>query len=116
MKKLLLVSALAFSLSGCGTLNNGSFDLDAFYKQVQVYVVGACKFEPSILSIASVIASLFPGGAPIAGGVKLAGDAICSSFGTSASAAFAQARSAGKPLTTIVKTPRGNVVVTGKAK
>ena len=113
MRKFLLVSVLAFSLSGCATTPGGGIDLAAFYKQVQTYVIGACRFEPSVLSIASVVASFFPGGTVITGGVQAVGDAICASFKSST---FAAAPVSGRSVTTVVKTPRGNVVVTGKAK
>jgi hypothetical protein len=118
MKKTLSAFVLSIALltTGCSTF--GPTDLANIENQIQQYVVTACRFEPTLTSIAAVVAAFFPNGSIGAGAVKVVGDAICSGFthaeAPSANNSFA---SASKTITTIVIAPSGKkIVVRGTAK
>jgi len=53
MKKLLLIPVLAFVLTGCNTTSQAN--LTKIISQVQDAAVAACRFEPTVATITSIV-------------------------------------------------------------
>ena len=56
MKKLLVIGFLALSLGGCASMPSTG-DLSARAKQIQDYTRLACKFVPTVSTIANILSS-----------------------------------------------------------
>lgn len=112
MKKFLIASLLALSLSGCATSFPGSTPVSDVLAQIQTFVAQACKFEATLTSIGAVVSALYPAGIPIVGGIEAVGNAICA-----APILPGATRSAGVTLLRrSVQTPKGRIVVSGIAR
>jgi len=81
MKKLLLTSVFALSLSACSTtggLNPLPVEIQTLATQTQAIAQVICAFEPTAATIGAVAASLFPGGGAIDTVANGVAKAICS--------------------------------------
>jgi len=77
MVQLVLIDLL-FGCAGLPTPDN----VNNILMQIQTATKQFCKFEPALASIGAVVLALFPGGVPIAGGVEVVVNAICSAPAT----------------------------------
>lgn len=81
MKRFLLAAsaAAALSLGGCATTTTGTTTTIATIEaDVQSAAASACSFVPTIATVASIIATLFPGGSATEAIVGTIAAQICS--------------------------------------
>lgn len=111
MRKLIMIAALAFPLTGCATTGGTLPDAATLASQIRAYTQQACGFLPLVTDtvVSALVASYFPAGAPLQQAVATIGAAICA--GTSPPTAVLRA---GATVTKIVQTPRGPVKVQGR--
>jgi hypothetical protein len=86
MRKIIIATALAISLSGCartisvdpsgGGLVIGNTPIDAEIQQVRDIASKACGFLPAVETVASLI-GMFTSGGPIVSTASAIADAIC---------------------------------------
>jgi hypothetical protein len=108
MNKFLQASvvALALTLGGCATTGGDlPGQAQSIVDQVRAYVQQACGFIANATDVATVVTAFYPQAVPVAGAVKVVGDAICKS--PTAPTALA----GGAPVAKRVSTPRGVVIV-----
>lgn len=78
MRKILLASAIALSLSGCATTGGNPPDMNAIIAQIQQTTAQICSFVPTVETVAAIIAAGSGGGAtPAVVGVASIANAIC---------------------------------------